>query len=213
MLRALAWVLSMLVGLVPIDGAMTPSREGVAEFRTAFEAAEPGEVFMRREWMMEQEPDWARCYNVTPADVAGQSDFQLFKFADTGDSFALIDGEVLPVCMPFLSGYGLIDAIPCDYDGDGQVDLLYTTSFGGSGVYYYGVFAINGRTKEYVPCYLWYDFGNPVFHRARGRSGAVVDVFDAEIDQPDHDYTRLSWRTKARLGSIFIEDGVPVFRP
>lgn len=79
------------------------------------------------------EYDDKHCYNVTPAEVLEETDMRIFKSSDTCASFLMIDNQIYTLCES-LGGYGFVDALPCDFDNDGNKDLLVASSWG-SGVH------------------------------------------------------------------------------
>ena len=91
------------------------------------------------------------CYNVTPERVAAETDIRIYQFSRTAASFALVDGEVYEICRWF-GGWGFFDAYPWDYDGDGQTDLLITSSWG-SGLHRAELSVFNRATKEITVLY------------------------------------------------------------
>ena len=90
--------------------------------------------------------DEKNCYNVTPLSVANETDIKIFKFSDSCASFALIDGGVYEICTSF-GGFGFVNAVPWDYDEDGNLDLLIASSWG-SGMYRSEISVFNTKTKE-----------------------------------------------------------------
>lgn len=103
------------------------SKNGVNEFMSAFEAANPSGILNGYPASEEY------CYNVTPDIVAAETDIQIFKFGNSCESFAMVDGAVYPLCKGF-GGFGFLNAMPWDYDGDGQTDLMIASSWG-SGIH------------------------------------------------------------------------------
>ena len=85
-------------------------------------------------------------YNVTPAAVSTQTDYKIFKTSDSCASFILIDGEIHLLCSYF-GGYGFVNAVPCDFDGDGITDLIVASSWG-SGMHRSLISIFNAKTKE-----------------------------------------------------------------
>ncbi len=144
----LVWV--MILCLLPVGGwaeasgddaviEVPYSKDGVEEFMAAFALAYPNGIG----WGFHSEE--AYCYNVTPISVAEETDIRVFKFSDSGASYAFVDGAVYDLCESF-GGYGFLNAIPWDYDMDGQMDLLLASSWG-SGLSRSEVSVFNRVTK------------------------------------------------------------------
>ena len=115
------------------------SKDGVEEFMPAFALTHPNGIG----WGYHTEE--AYCYNVTPISVAEETDIRIFKFSDSGASYAFVDSAVYDLCEYF-GGYGFLNAIPWDYDMDGQMDLLLASNWG-SGISRSEISVFNRATK------------------------------------------------------------------
>ena len=60
------------------------------------------------------------CYNITPPEVAAQTNMQLFQFMNGLGGYVLLDNSIYK-----LNGT-VTSAIVCDFDNDGNKDLLFT---------------------------------------------------------------------------------------
>lgn len=69
------------------------------------------------------------CYNITPAFVADNSDYSIFKYSSSTESFILYDGESYSVGTCF-GGYGITSMALADLNKDGTYELYYTFSWG-----------------------------------------------------------------------------------
>lgn len=69
------------------------------------------------------------CYNTTPDFIAEHSDFAVFKYNLSTESFILCDGEVYSIGTCF-GGYGMGSMALGDLNRDGQYELYYTFSWG-----------------------------------------------------------------------------------
>ncbi len=116
------------------------TKDSVEEFLSVFEQSEFGSI-----------PCGDECYNVTCRGVAWYTKIRIFKFTPSCDSFALIDGKVYRICESF-GGYGFIYAVPWDYDGNGVIDLLITSSCG-SGLTIAEISVFDVCTKESILVY------------------------------------------------------------
>ena len=111
-------------------------RDGVEAFMAAFALTWPNGIVPRKA---------DNCYDVTPADVVRETDIRVFKFSDSGASYAYVDGAVYDLCESF-GGYGFLNAMPWDYDQDGQMDLLTASSWG-SGIHRTDISVFNRARK------------------------------------------------------------------
>lgn len=69
------------------------------------------------------------CYNVTPAFIADNSDYAVFKYSNSTESFILYDDEVYSIgtCV---GGFGITSMALADLNKDGMYELYYTFSWG-----------------------------------------------------------------------------------
>ena len=102
----------------------TVSKDSVKEFMSLLKELAPSGEFVGYEY------DESKCYNVTPTQVAKDTDMKIFKFSDSCASFIMVDNEVYYLYDSF-GRYGFVNAIPCDFDNDGNKDLLIASSGGG----------------------------------------------------------------------------------
>ncbi len=164
----------------------------------------------------------SNCYNVTPEEVSAVSDIQIFKFSDSCASFAYVDGEVYEICASF-GGYGFVNAVPWDYDEDGNIDLLIASSWG-SGIHRSEISVFNAVTKESTVIFNTMELDDPDVDLIVNASLQVLSsklpedypvlygVFSAQIETGDH-FADLSYTAKDLVGYIVVENGVPVFTP
>lgn len=165
--------------------------------------------------------DAEHCYNVTPPSVANQTDIRIFKFSDSCVSLALIDGEVYSVCGWF-GGYGFVNAVPWDYDKDGNLDLLIASSWG-SGLHRSEISVFNTATKESIVVFNTASTDNPsvdLFVAADSRSFLSKDpealpdcyrVCSANIKTKDNNMADLDFTPIDVVGSVVVENGTPIF--
>ena len=73
------------------------------------------------------------CYNITPDFVAENSDFAIFKYVNSTESFLMYDGHVYSIGTCF-GGYGVTSMALADVNMDNQYELYYTFSWG-SGIH------------------------------------------------------------------------------
>lgn len=69
------------------------------------------------------------CYNITPDFVADNSDYSIFKYSSSTESFILYDGEIYSIGTCF-GGLGITSMALADLDKDGTYELYYTFSWG-----------------------------------------------------------------------------------
>ena len=170
--------------------------------------------------------DKEHCYNVTPLQVAAETDMKIFKFSDSCVSLVLLDNKIYNLCESF-GGYGFVNAVPCDFDNDGNKDLLVASSWG-SGLHRSIISVFNSVTKESTIIYDTSDTDNPsidLFIAAATPSFSSKEiedlpiyyqVYSAEItvnDTENYNLADLSYVATDLVGSIEIENGTPTFVP
>ena len=167
--------------------------------------------------------DEEHCYNVTPLSVSQQTDIKIFKFSDSCVSLALIEGEVYSICESF-GGYGFVNAVPWDYDEDGNLDLLVASSWG-SGLHRSIISVFNTITKESIVVYDTSITDNPsvdLFVAAASPSFSSKDpqylpiyylVYSANIEVNGNNLADLSYAATGVIGTVVTENGTPVFKP
>lgn len=67
------------------------------------------------------------CWNITPGFVSENSDFTVFKYEQSHETFLLYDGAVYPIGSSF-GGDGVNSMALADLTGDGVNELYYTFS-------------------------------------------------------------------------------------
>lgn len=166
--------------------------------------------------------DEAYCYNVTPEQVAAETDMKIFKFSDSSASYVMLDNEVYPLCES-VGGYGFVNAVPCDFDNDGNKDLLIASSWG-SGIHRSIISVFNSVTKESTILYNTLDTDEPDVDLVVGTTVPAFSstqniedlpisylIYSVEIKFHDFDSVNLSYAETGIVGSIEVENGVPVF--
>ena len=167
--------------------------------------------------------DEEHCYNVTPLSVATETDIKIFKFSDSCMTLALIDNEVYEICTSF-GGYGFVNAVPWDYDEDGNLDLLIASSWG-SGLHRSEISVFNTKTKESIVVYdtsttddpsvdLFIAAGSPSISSEDISSIPIYyQVYSANIAVKENNLADLSYTATGVIGSVVVENGTPVFKP
>lgn len=144
-----------------------------------------------------------------------------FKFSDSCASFVLINGEVYEICSWF-GGQGFVNAVPCDFDADGNVDLLVSSS-SGSGVHVSVISVFNSVSKESTVIYRTSaaktrDLDLLVgTYKVSSSSKDISDlpvcygVYRIDIKDANNDFPGISYTITNQIGNIVVEDGMPVF--
>ena len=168
--------------------------------------------------------DEETCYNVTPPEVAEETNMRIFKFSDSCASFVMVDNEIYPLCE-FFGGYGFVNAIPCDFDNDGNNDLFVASSWG-SGMHRSIISVFNSVSKESTILYDTSTTNTPSTDLIVARSTANIftdnpdideklyySVLSVKIDVENNNLANLSYVVTGVEGHIECEDNTPKFIP
>ena len=169
--------------------------------------------------------DEAHCYNVTPSTFAGETDMKIFKFSDSCASFVLLDGEIYQLCE-FCGGYGFVDARLWDFDCDGTLDLLVSSSWG-SGMHRSILSVFNPVTKESTIIFDSSTTATPNVDvvavssvPASGTTGSIwrctLRIYTIDLTVNDLEncgLANLSWTYNEEIGYIYPDNGEPAFVP
>ena len=160
--------------------AVPCGRDGVAEFMNAFTS-------------VYSYADGEHCYNVTPESVAEETEFRIFKFSDSCASYVLEGGHVYDLCDGY-GGYGFLNAVPWDYDGDGVTDLLVASSWG-SGFHRSEISVFSGAEKRSRVIFSTMNEADAQADLAVFREGPEIILRQVDIQFPeDGDFASLRYR-------------------
>ena len=160
-------------------------------------------------------------YNVTPDQVARETNYRIFKASDSCASFILIDGQIYLLCEYF-GGFGFVNAVPCDFDEDGCTDLLVASSFG-SGAHRSVISHFNVKTKESTVIFdtsltdqpdrdLIVMAATPSFSSAEINNLPIYyNIYSVEISVQEGNLAKLSYLPSDVIGSVEYENGQVVF--
>ena len=161
-------------------------------------------------------------YNVTPDQVARETNYKIFKASDSCASFILIDGQIYLLCEYF-GGFGFVNAVPCDFDEDGCTDLLVASSFG-SGAHRSVISHFNVKTKESTVIFdtsltdqpdrdLIVMAVTPSFSSAEINNLPIYyNIYCVEISVQEGNLAKLSYLPSDVIGSVEYENGQVVFK-
>lgn len=162
--------------------------------------------------------DKKNCFNVTPTDVAEQTNFKIFKFSDSCASFVMIENAVYVLCESF-GGYGYVNAVPCDFDNDGNKDLLVASSWG-SGAHRSLISVFNGTTYESSTIYESFDAdlivvlsSSKIFTHDENDTALAFAIWSVDIEVPDNNFANISYTIKNAIGTVEGSNEGPVFVP
>lgn len=193
------------------------SKEGIEEFLALLKEWEPGNLTSG------YSHDETHCYNVTPIQVAVETSMRIFKFSDSCESFVMLDNEIYPLCASF-GGYGFVNAVPCDFDEDGNKDLLVASSWG-SGMHRSVISLFHSDSKTSTILYdtsttdtpgvdLIVNATTPSFSSKEMEDLPIYyEVYTARIETTSDNMADLSYLVTGVAGSIKVLEDVPTFVP
>lgn len=161
-------------------------------------------------------------YNVTPDQVARETNYRIFKASDSCASFILIDSQIYLLCEYF-GGFGFVNAVPCDFYEDGCTDLLVASSFG-SGAHRSVISHFNVKTKESTVIFdtsltdqsdrdLIVMAATPSFSSAEINNLPIYyNIYSVEISVEEGNLAKLSYLPSDVIGSVEYENGQVVFK-
>ena len=191
------------------------SKDHVAEFMSVLGKQEMGGLSTG--YVLDEE----HCYNVTSERIAEETNAQIYKFSDSCATFLYLEDQIYPLGEWF-GGYGFVNAVPCDFDQDGNTDILYTYSWG-SGLHRSIVAIFNTKTKENTVIYDSSDTDNPrvdLYVATQSPSIAMPEsempiyfvIYTVNIEVLEGNFANLGCVATGIVGSVESENGVPVFR-
>lgn len=190
------------------------SKDNVKEFMSVFGEHELGGLSTG--FVLDEE----HCYNVTPDGIEEETSAQIFKFSDCCATFIYLDSQVYPLGEWF-GGYGFVNAVLCDFDHDGNSDILYTYSWG-SGLHRSLVAVFNTQTMENTVVYDSSDTDKPNVDLYVSTQSPSIDIPNVEIptyyvvyiidiDKGEDNLANLRCVATGIAGSVESENGIPVF--
>lgn len=157
----------------------------------------------------------ATVYNLTPQEVADNTDYRIFKEMTDFGSYVTVDGEIYELCNSF-GGFGFHNASVCDFDNNGVLDLIVRSSWG-SGMHRDEISVFNMTEKRYdvILSSIQSDvmpngyYGSPlIFKRVSDENAA--EYFEITAFKPTTE-SFVSSLDSVVVGRIVSIDGKPVF--
>lgn len=152
------------------------------------------------------------CFHVTPEDIRTKSNLRIFKFGNSCLSFIMIDGEVYELCNSF-GGFGFIDGVFCDFDNDGNEDILVSSSWG-SGLHRSEISVFNTKTKESTILFSTIELSNPAIDlciqvTTPNENEKVYYIHEAKLNLGEH-LAEISYEFGDPMAKITSKNNKPV---
>lgn len=142
-----------------------------------------------------------KCYNITPDIVKENSDYQIFKYDQSCESFLLYNGQVYHIGIGF-GGYGITSIALADLNKDDCYELYYTFSCG-SGIHQSSVAYFNPITKKEV------QFDNLIYDEdliINYNGGSELLLSTADVNYTS--FVEIKTFSKIEVGKILCEKGI-----
>lgn len=143
------------------------------------------------------------CANITPPLVFEKTGCLVFKYAKSSAAFLQVGRQIFVLGESF-GGHGLTDLQLCDFDRNGQLDLIYTYSWG-SGLHRSLVGHFNVSTM--VESHLNYMNMNGDLYLSRVTDDHF-ELYQAAVSIENSDFARISLTRRDLLASVRSIDGV-----
>ena len=185
------------------------SKSSVDEFMTVLEAElseeENAEGYLER---LKKED----CYDATPEEIKKETDVRIFKFSNWNYSYIFLEGQIYNIKS--LGGWGFMSGVTCDFDSDGNKDILYTNAWG-SGIHRTEIHCFNTVTKEdvFITSSMVLDYAHAdliVRKNTQDDGTAIFEVCMVEIDYST-DSSDFGYKVIETIGRVEAKNGVPVF--
>ena len=184
---------------------MQYSKDGVSEF---FKLAQE-QIFSQKNSTLDFKEQ--NCYNVTPSIISEKTKYKIFKFSDNARSYILIDGKVHELGVG-IEACGFVNALPCDFDEDGNVDVLFSNVLSPS---LSSVVCFNTKTLKASNVVSNSDFNDNRYHvildaeryAATGKYYFLLTAVGYEINN----YKDIFYLNGGTVGEIIVRDKAPIY--
>lgn len=144
------------------------------------------------------------CFNITPSFISDNSDFAIYKYNKSDESFIMYDGDIYSIGR-CLGGFGITSMALADINKDNQYELYYTFSWG-SGIHRSQIGYFNPADKEVTILDYSFYFSDMML--------TVNEVGDLCVNGTVFDsYSSVDFSLKPQsfLGTIVLERGKITF--
>ena len=162
-----------------------------------------------RETEKQPENPKAKFYDITPKDIADEIGCQIFKDGVWCSSYVFYKDEIYPIGY----GSGVVDMKVCDFNDDGQPDILYTFSFG-SGIHRWAISLFDfARMTETSPSFGDYeekDMYMPEDVALEKNSKNEFEIYLIKWEHSDNvNFAKLKYTKGQTIGKVINENGIP----
>ena len=168
---------------------LTPSDEGVSEFREMITPVEKRDI---------------GCRSIFPQEIKDRYGFQAFKFDDY-ETCLVFEGSIYRL-GEYVGGLGTTYFAVADLDGDGWQELYFTFSWG-SGIHRSQIGYFDSAEKR-----VWiFDYSNMDYEMTFAAEAGVLEVRGAEIRQIYSPEMILLTESEKKIGTITLCDNYIMF--
>jgi hypothetical protein len=150
-------------------------------------------------------------FDITPQAILDEIGCQIFKSNMTCASYVLYEGEKYSISN-FFGGWGIVDMQVCDFNGDGQADILYTSSWG-SGMHRWeiGLFNFTDMTDEMLYSSLVMTengMGDIVFEKTAENEFDIYSI-SFDISEAENAFIDFRYSKEELIGKVINENSAP----
>lgn len=148
--------------------------------------------------------------DITPENVFKETGCQIFKNRSTCESYLLYEENLYSLGIGF-GGLGIVDIVTCDFDDNGEKELLYTYSWG-SGIHRscFGYFDLFQKSEIEIDIssteLLGFIQEELVFKKI---SDAHFEIYTANVTMDGGSFTKLSLKKDKLFGEIKVAKNKP----
>lgn len=177
------------------------TKDGVEDFIRLMKERS-GTVLNPKEYLWLDSLTEDNIYNITSPRVTDRVDCRIFKLRDTFETFVVFGDKVYPIGISF-GGFGSVDILSADPDGDGTYELICTYSYG-SGLHRSHVGIMNLEDGTFITAD--YTLFNKDMLLAETEEGTLM-LYEAAISgfEEGMNYTLTS---QTYIGALEYKDGI-----
>lgn len=155
--------------------------------------------FLAKNKNFEPEYETEMCCNITPDFIADNSDYEIFKYSTSTQSFIMYDGKVYSIGECF-GGFGITSMALADLNRDGEYELYYTFSWG-SGIHRSQVGYFEPKSKE-VHIFDYSLYNDDMMLTVNESGDLCVNKASFEFD----DYVNFTGKAQYFMGTVIFEE-------
>ncbi len=147
--------------------------------------------------------------DITPEDIYKKIGCQIFKNSSTSESFLVYKNKIYPIGRGF-GGFGIASIQLCDFNKDGQYDLIYTDSWG-SGMHRWEIGLFDFATMK--DGLIFSSLGNTAYENEDVILEPVgenhFNLYTVKLNLKDNNFAKLDYSKEELIGEVTQENNMP----